>query len=102
MVNLLRKFYLWCLTTWYYKIIDHYMIAKVSQAKFDYKNSWKFKERYQFLGLDYASDYEKHLSDIIYHMKRCPKTIKLRLFWESMILRIPPKEQKVYYLPDSA
>ena len=95
-MNLYSKIYLILYKFWYNKVILRYMVALVGWAKMDYKNSWKFKERYNVMGLDYAADYEKHWHDISYHMKTCPRQIKARLFIDALIL-FKPYEQIPYY-----
>lgn len=81
---------------WYNYIIFRYMVALVGWAKADYKNSWKFKERWQVVGLDYAQDYEAHVSDIQYHMHQCPKYVKFRLFLDAYVFFTPLNDIPYY------
>lgn len=96
-MNWLDKIRLEIYKFWKLHVVFRYNVALVGWAKHDYRLSWKFKERYNILGLAYASDYEKHISDIMYHMNTCPFGIKVRLFVDSSILFKDLNQIPYYY-----
>jgi len=87
-----------CLSFWYKRCFGKYFEALVQQGIYNYRNSWKFKERWRYLGLKEAENFTKYYWDIHFHMKQLPFAIKWRIFKDSMILRIPPHKISFYVL----